>query len=198
MQSDGLPRSVSRHFFARKHSSVSWAGSRSNPPLTQTVGRRCALELHLEAMFVSHRVIISISVTIITCMLCGALGYARYVDWPSFDGSKRVREYLPSQYPIQDAHFYQYRNFMDNWDLYRFTTSPAAIEFLAASLHLSLEGVVHEFPLIISRPPPYWWHPELLPEADLYRSSERAPGGHLYDLLYSQETGIAYLIQFDG
>jgi hypothetical protein len=147
---------------------------------------------------VSRRVLISISVSVLACILCGALGYARYVDWPSFDGSQSVREYLPSDYSIQDAHFYRYRNFIDTWDLYRFTTSPEAIKFLTASLHLSPEGVVYEFPLIVSRPPPYWWHPELLAEADLYRSKERAPDGHLYDLLYSQETGVAYMIQFDG
>jgi hypothetical protein len=147
---------------------------------------------------VSRRVMVFMSVSIIACLLCGALGYARYVDWPSFDGSQHVREYLPSQYPLQDAHFYRFRNFMDSWDLYRFTTSPESIEFLAASLHLSREGVVYEFPLIVSRPPPYWWHPELLSEADLYRSRGRAPDGHLYDLLYSQETGVAYMIQFDG
>jgi hypothetical protein len=147
---------------------------------------------------VNHRMMISIGLGVIACILCGGLGYARYVDWPSFNESKHVREYLPSQYPVQDAHFYPYRNFMDSWLLYRFTTSPEAIEFLAATLHLSPQGVVYEFPLIVSRPPPYWWHPELLPEAELYRSSERAPDGHLYDLLYSQETGVTYLIQFDG
>jgi hypothetical protein len=141
---------------------------------------------------------ISISVSVVACILCSALGYARYIDWPSFDGAGHVREYLPGQYPIHDAHFYLYQNFMDSWKLYRFTTSPEAIEFLAASLHLSQEGVVYEFPLIVSRPPPYWWHPELLAEADLYRSKDRAPAGHLYDLLYSQETGIVYMIQFDG
>lgn len=145
-----------------------------------------------------RRVLVCLSVSIIACILCSALGYARYVDWPSFDGSRHVREYLPNQYPVQDAHFTRYRNFMDSWDLYRFKTSPEAIAFLAASLHLSRAGVVNEFPLIVSRPPPYWWHPELLSEADLYRSRDRAPDGHLYDLLYSQDTGVAYMIQFDG
>jgi hypothetical protein len=146
----------------------------------------------------SRRMVVSFSISVIACILCGTLGYARYVDWPSFDESAHVREYLPIPYPIQDAHFYQYRNFMDTWEVYRFTTSPEAIDFLVTSLHLSLAGVVYEFPLIVSRPPPYWWHPELLREANLYRNRERAPNGHAYELLYSQETGVAYLIQFDG
>jgi len=39
VQADVLPRSVSRHFSARKTFSVSWAGSHGNTQLTQTVGK---------------------------------------------------------------------------------------------------------------------------------------------------------------
>jgi hypothetical protein len=109
-----------------------------------------------------------------------------------------VRAYLPDQYPVSDAHHYTYRNFMDTWELYRFSASPEAISFLAGELNLEEPVPVQKFPLIVSRPPPYWWHPELLPEADLYRSQQRSPDGHNYDLLYSAGEGIAYLIRFDG
>jgi len=42
VQADVLPRSVSRHFSARKAFPVSSVGSRGNPQLTQTVGRVAA------------------------------------------------------------------------------------------------------------------------------------------------------------
>jgi hypothetical protein len=87
---------------------------------------------------------------------------------------------------------------MDTWELYRFTTTPEAIAHLANSLNLSAPTTVHEFDMIISRPPPYWWHPESLEEGQLYRSEQRAPDGHMYDLLYSVDLGIAYFIRFDG
>lgn len=35
-------------------------------------------------------------------------------------------------------------------------------------------------------------------QAELYRSRERAPDGHLLDLLYSTESRLAYMIRFDG
>lgn len=130
--------------------------------------------------------------------LCGAAIYSRHVDWPSLGGSSRVRAYIPGPYPIGDAHHYTYRNFMDTWELYRFTTTPEAIAYLADELNLSAPATVRRFPLIISRPPPYWCHPERLPEAELYRSEDRAPAGRLYDLLFSRDSGIAYLIRFDG
>jgi hypothetical protein len=87
---------------------------------------------------------------------------------------------------------------MDTWELYRFTTTPDAISHLASELNLTAPAAVHEFPMIVSRPPPYWWHPELLADAQLYRGAVRAPDGHLYDLLYSPDTGTAYLVRYDG
>jgi hypothetical protein len=132
------------------------------------------------------------------CLFCSASAYLKYIDWPSLGGDSQVRRYIPSEYPIQDAHHYTYRNFMDTWELYRFTTTPEAIAHLANSLNLSAPTTVHEFDLIVSRPPPYWWHPESLDEGQLYRSEQRAPDGHLYDLLYSVDLGIAYFIRFDG
>ncbi len=131
-------------------------------------------------------------------LACAGLAYARFIDWPSTGGTGQVRAYLPERFLAQDAHHYRYRNFMDTWELYRFRTTPEAIDYLAASLKLEPAGQVSNFPLIVSRPPPYWWHPEALPEATLYSSAERAPDGHLYDLLYAEESGIAYLIRFDG
>jgi hypothetical protein len=131
-------------------------------------------------------------------LLCGILTYSRYIDFPPFDDSQEVRAYLPDKYPIKDAHHYTYNNFMDNWELYRFSTTSEAIIYLASELNLESQGFVHEFPLIISKPPPYWWNPELLDNAELFRSSTRAPDGHNYDLLFSEETGIAYMIRFDG
>jgi hypothetical protein len=115
--------------------------------------------------------------------------YSRYIDWPSIGGSAQVRGIIPQPYPITNAHHYTYRNFLDTWELYRFTTSPETIAYLGNTLNLSDPKTVHEFPMIVSRPPPYWWHPELLTEALLYRSDERAPYGHLYDLLYSEDIG---------
>jgi hypothetical protein len=53
------------------------------------------------------------------------------------------------------------------------------------------------FPMIVSRPPPYWWHPEL-PEGARYAGQERAPDRKKYGLLYSSASGIAYLLRFDG
>ena len=139
-----------------------------------------------------------IGLGLFVCVGCGLAAYSRYIDFPSFDGSSEIRTYLPETYPITDAHHYSFNNFMDNWELYRFSTTPEAIIFLASELHLESQGVVHEFPLIISKPPPYWWNPELLKEAELFRSSQRAPDGHTYDLLYSSASGIAYMIRFDG
>jgi hypothetical protein len=132
------------------------------------------------------------------CLACSALAYSRYVDWPSLGGEAQVREYLPERYPLAGTHHYTYSNFMDTWELYRFTTTPEAIAYLADGLGLSAPAPVREFPLIISRPPPYWWHPETLQEAQLYRNGQRAPDGHMYDLLYSADSGVAYLIRFDG
>ena len=149
--------------------------------------------------FVNHRrTQFIIGLSFLICLLCGLVAYSRYIDFPSFDAYSEIRAYLPEPYPLTAAHHYLYNNFMDNWELYRFSTTPEAILFLASELHLESQGMVHEFPLIISKPPPYWWNPELLEEAELFRSGKRAPDGHNYDLLYSTETGIAYMIRFDG
>lgn len=148
--------------------------------------------------FVGRRALPVIGLSLFICLLCGLVAYSRYIDFPSFDGSSDLRVYLPEKYPITDAHHYLYNNFMDNWELYQFSTTPEAIAFLASDLNLESQGRVYEFPLIISKPPPYWWNPERLKEAELFRSSKRAPDGHNYDLLYSRETGIAYMIRFDG
>jgi len=152
----------------------------------------------LKGTFVGSRALSVIGISVLLCLLCGLVVYSRYIDFPSFDGSPEIRAYLPETYPITDAHHYSFNNFMDNWELYRFSTTPEAIIFLASELHLESQGMVHEFPLIISKPPPYWWNPELLKEAELFRSSQRAPDGHTYDLLYSSASGIAYMIRFDG
>jgi hypothetical protein len=132
------------------------------------------------------------------CLLCSATVYSRYIDWPSIGGSAQVRGIIPQPYPITNAHHYTYRNFMDTWELYRFTTTPGAVAYLVNALKLSDPKTVYEFPMIVSRPPPYWWHPEVLPEAQLYGSDRRAPDGRLYELLYSEDTGVVYLIRFDG
>lgn len=145
-----------------------------------------------------QRISLAFALILTGCLACSALAYSRHVDWPSLGGLSEVRAYLPEEYPVQDAYHYTYRNFMDTWELYRFTTTPQAIEYLANALNLSAPATVYEFDMIISRPPPYWWHPESLPQAQLYRSEQRAPDGHAYDLLYSAAQGIAYLIRFDG
>jgi hypothetical protein len=145
-----------------------------------------------------NRVPLSLGLILLVCLICGGLTYSRYIDWPSFGAKGSVRFYIPDQFPISDTHHYTYSNFMDTWELYRFTTTPEAISYLATELNLASPATVHEFPLIISRPPPYWWHPELLPDAQLYRSAHRASDGHLYDLLYSPDSGIAFLVRFDG
>jgi hypothetical protein len=132
------------------------------------------------------------------CLLISAFAYALYVDWPAFDEPQAVRVYLPVEYPIEDAHHYKLRSFMDTWDLYKFTTSSSAIAHLKSELKLESRGYVQNFDLIISKPPAYWWEPEKLDEAELFQSTERADDGRLYELLYSEETGITYLIRFDG
>jgi hypothetical protein len=144
------------------------------------------------------RILPVVGIVVVSCGLCAAAMYSRYIDWPSFGADSPVRAYIPEPYPISETYHYTYRNFMDTWELYRFSTTPEAIAFLADDLRLADPVTVFDFPLIVSRPPPYWWHPELIPEAELYRSLARAPDGHLYDLLYAQETGVAYLIRFDG
>ena len=145
-----------------------------------------------------QRIPLVLGLVLTGCLACSAIAYSRYVDWPSLGGLTEVRAYLPEEYPVHDAYHYTYRNFMDTWELYRFTTTPEAIEYLVDALNLSAPATVYEFNLIVSRPPPYWWHPESLPEVQLYRSKQRAPDGYLYDLLYSVDLGIAYLIRFDG
>jgi hypothetical protein len=139
-----------------------------------------------------------LGLSLFACLLCGVISYSRYIDFPSFGSSGKVRTYLPEQYPVEDAYHYSYHNFMDNWELYRFSTTPEAIAFLASDLNLESQGLVHKFPMIISKPPPYWWDPELLENAELFSSRSRAPDGHNYNLLFSRETGIAYMVRFDG
>ncbi len=145
-----------------------------------------------------RRLLRALGGTVLAVLLLGGVGYSRYIDWPAFDDSALIRVYIPDEYPLDDAHHYTLRGFMDTWDLYRFSTSPEAILFLVAELKLESTGTVREFDLIISKPPAYWWDPELLREAEYYQSYERAADGRLYDLLYSREEGIAYMIRFDG
>jgi hypothetical protein len=137
-------------------------------------------------------------ILVMVCILAGTFAYSLYIDFPSIDGPDEVRMYLPEKYSIKEAHYYQLRGFMDTWDLYRFTTSPEAIDYLIVLLKLESKGIVQNYPLIISKPPPYWWDPELLEEAELFQSTERALDDRLYELLYSRKTSIAYLIRFDG
>ena len=139
-----------------------------------------------------------LGLTLLFCMFCSAIAYSRYIDWPSLGGRAQVRRIIPQPYPITNAHHYTYRNFMDTWELYRFRINPETIVYLVDAFNLSNPKTVFEFPMIVSRPPPYWWHPEVLPEAQLYGSNRRAPDGRLYELLYSEDTGITYLIRFDG
>lgn len=147
----------------------------------------------------SRRRLLAIPLAILAvCLVCGACVYSRYVDWPATEDADTVRAYLPEPYPVGDAHHYLYRNFMDSWDLYRFETTPEGAAHLAASLNLSSEGMVANFPMILSKPPPYWWDPELLDAAELFRSAGRASDGRIYELLYSAEGGTAYMIRFDG
>jgi hypothetical protein len=152
----------------------------------------------MAALHRKNRLPFMIGLIILACVLCPALGYSRYVDWPSFGAASQVRRYIPEPYPLSATYHYTYANFMDTWELYRFTTTPDGIAYLSDKLNLGAPATVHNFPLIVSRPPPYWWHPELLADAELFRSDGRAPDGRLYDLLYSPASGIAYLIRFDG
>jgi hypothetical protein len=124
--------------------------------------------------------------------------YSRYYDWPSFNGAAHVREYVPASYPVANAHYYQYDNIVDTWELYRFNTSPEAVAKLAENLRLSSQGTVSNFALIVSRPPPNWWHPEQLASAELFAALERGPDGMNYELLYAADTGTVYMIRFDG
>jgi hypothetical protein len=57
---------------------------------------------------------------ILLCLGLVAAGYAHHVDWPSMDGAKDVREYLPEQHPLDNAHHYTLRAFMDSWELFRY------------------------------------------------------------------------------
>jgi hypothetical protein len=99
-------------------------------------------------------------------------------------GAKQVRVHLPEQYPLENGHHYTLRAFMDSWELFRFRTSPQAVDYLKTELNLESQGMVHNFPMIVSRPPAYWWHPERLAEAEYFQSLTRADDGRLYELLY--------------
>jgi hypothetical protein len=57
---------------------------------------------------------------------------------------------------------------------------------------------VQNYPLIISKPPPYWWYSEKPGEAELFQSSKSVFNGRNDELLYSGKSGIVYLIRFDG
>ena len=146
----------------------------------------------------NRRLIRVLGYIFLACLLIAVFIYSRYIDWPSIDKTSEVRVYLPDQYPVSKTYHYTLRNFMDTWELYRFSTSSDAVAFLINDLKLESKGIVHEFDLIISKPPPYWWNPEHLIEAELYESRERALDGRLYDLLYSEDEGIVYMIRFDG
>lgn len=137
-------------------------------------------------------------IAVLLCLLMAAFAYSRYVDWPSFGDTDELRIYLPDEYQLDDPRYYQLRNFMDTWELFKFNTSPSAMEFLIDELNLESQGFVYNFPLIISRPPPYWWHPERLDEAELFQSSERAADGRHYELLYAEASGIVFMIRFDS
>ena len=113
-------------------------------------------------------------------LAAGAIAYSLYIDFPSLDGPGEVRIFLPEEYSIEDVHYYKLRGFMDTWDLYRFTTSPEAIDYLIVKLMLESKGIGNNYPLIISKPPPYWWGPELLEEVELFQSAERALDDRLY------------------
>ena len=129
---------------------------------------------------------------------CAVLFYFRHIDWPSLGGENAVREYLPDSYPLSHAHHYTLRNFMDSWELYRFSTSHAGVEFLAGLLNLEPVGEVQNHPLIVSTPPPYWWQPEQLDNAMLFSGTSRAGDGFLYEMLYADTEKLVYLIRFDG
>src|ERR1051326_8582761 len=92
--------------------------------------------------FAGSRVLSIFGLSLLICLLCGLTAYSRYIDFPSFDASSEIRAYLPEPYPLTDAHHYSYNNFMDNWELYRFSTTPEAIKFLASELHLQSQGMV--------------------------------------------------------
>lgn len=126
------------------------------------------------------------------------LDYSRYYDWPSFNDAAQVREYLPASYPVADAHYYQLRNMVETWELYRFNTSADAVAKLTKRLRLSSQGTVKNFAMIVTQPRPHWWHPEQLASAELFAALERGPDGRNYELLYAADTGTVYMIRFEG
>lgn len=80
--------------------------------------------------------------------------YSRYVDWPALDGRRAARSHIPAMYAVSDAYHYTYHNFINTWELCRLTTTSDAMRHVADALALGSPSIVHEFPLIISRPPP--------------------------------------------
>lgn len=124
--------------------------------------------------------------------------YARYHGWLSFNDVAHVREYVPANYPVADAHYYRFRNMVYTWELYRFNTSVEAVAKLAERLQLSSQGKVSNFSLIITQPPPYWWHPEALASAELFAARQGGPDGKGYEMLYAEDTGTVYLMRFEG
>ena len=120
--------------------------------------------------------------------------YLRYIDFPSFDGETQLREIAEYRHEARSVHYFRSRNFMDTWHLLRAEIAPEQIEHYVPDLGLEQRGEVEHFDLIISRPPPYWWHPERLPRAVLYEGS--VPDGRSLTLRYAEESSTAYFLVY--
>ena len=146
----------------------------------------------------SRRTVTLIALAFVSMATYLVVDYSRYYDWLSFNDDAHVREYVPANYPVADAHYYRFRNMVDTWELYRFNTSADAVAKLAKRLRLSSQGKVRNFALIITQPPPHWWHPEQLASAELFAARQRGPDGKNYEMLYAADTGTVYLMRFEG
>ncbi len=123
-----------------------------------------------------------------------AIWYMRHIDFPATDGMNELRQIAGYEFEARRAYYYRSRNFMDTWHLLRAEIPPTDLERYVAELALQEAGAVEYFDLIISRPPPYWWHPERIPSATLYEGwlrNERS-----ITLMYSADAETAYLLLY--
>ncbi len=120
--------------------------------------------------------------------------YLRHIDWPPSDGGEELEALAGESLPARNVYFYRSRNFMDTWDLYRFEIATRSVETFATDRRLELHGQVEYFPLIVSRPPPFWWHPERLAQADLWEGTDQR--GRTYSMMHDRQTLTTYLLTY--
>ncbi len=140
------------------------------------------------------RVLRNVAAAVTFAAMIGGALYLRHIDWPPNDGSDELAALAGEDLRARNVYFYRSRNFMDTWDLYRFEVSTLSLEEFAARRNLELRGQVEHFPLIVSRPPPFWWRPERLPQASLWEGTDAS--GRSYSMMHDSRSLTTYLLTY--